>query len=270
MSGQLLDEVNYTVLGGVYPIGDKSAFGVGYADASLRGIEVRDSGAVLLSTSNFSNRVLLTSYGRKITEKLSFGLNLKFFTQEGGEVRQADGSGFNVDIGFLQKGLGWLSVGIVGQNLMSSSKMRYGNGTDEEFPLSVKVGTRMFLMGQEFESAILSDYELVAAIDADLSLQASEPTTTHIGLEFSPNTFLTLRTGVDQDPIPSGLQNNLTYGLSLKFAGMGFHYAYHPYSEFVNNVTHYLSLSFDERGWPFEGLPDRFLGQTSPTPPLQI
>lgn len=264
MSGQLLDEVNYLVLGAVYPIGDKSALGFGFADASLGGVEVRDSGAVLLSTSSFSDRVFLTSYGRKITEKLSFGLNLKFFTQDGGQVSNADGSGFNVDLGFLQKGLGWLSLGLVGQNLLSSSKMRYGNGTAEQFPLSVKIGTRMFIMGQEFESAILSDFELVAAVDADLSFQASEPTTTHLGLEFSPNTFLTLRTGVDQDPVPGGLQNNMTYGISLHWAGIGFHYAYHPYTEFVNNVTHYLSLSFDERGWPFEGLPDRFLGDKKP------
>ncbi len=270
MSGQLLDEVNYTVLGGVYPIGDKSAFGLGYADASLGGVEVRDTNGVLLSTSNFSNRVLLTSYGRKVTEKLSFGLNLKFFNQDGGEVSRADGSGFNIDVGFLQKGLGWLSVGVVGRNLMSSSRIRFANGTTEELPVSVKVGTRMFLMGEKFESAFLSDYELIAAIDADLSLRASEPTTTHLGLEFSPNTFLTLRAGVDQDPVPGGLQNNLTYGLSLYWAGLGFHYAYHPYSEFVNNVTHYLSLSFDERGWPFEGLPDAFLGQTDPASPLQI
>ena len=270
MSASLLDEVHYTVLGGVFPIGDKSAFGIGYADASLSGIEIRDAGAVLLSTASFSNRVFLASYGRKITDKLSFGLNLKFFSQDAPALTRADGSGFNVDVGFLQKGLGWLSLGVVGQNLMSSSKIRYRDGTTEELPVRVKVGTRMFLMGHEFESAILSDYELIAAIDADLSLQASESTTTHIGLEFSPNTFLTLRTGVDQDPMPGGLRNNLTYGLSLHFAGLGFHYAYHPYSEFVNNVTHYLSLSFDERGWPFEGLPDIFLGQTTPASPLQI
>ncbi|MBU0671968.1 MAG: PorV/PorQ family protein [Candidatus Margulisbacteria bacterium] len=269
MSGSLLEEVQYTVLGGVYPLGERSAIGIGYAAAAVTAIDIRDTAGTLLQRSNFGNSVLLASYGRKLSEKVSLGINLKFFSQDGNELNDAYGSGMNIDVGFLQKGLGWLSFGLVGQNLLSSGKIHYRSGQEEDLPLSIKIGTRMFLMGEEFESAILSPLELTAVADADLSLQSAKPTTTHLGLEFSPNHFLTLRGGMDQDPQPNGIQNNFTFGVSLNFAGIGFHYAYHPYGNFANNATSYFSLSLDERGWPLDGFPETFFSRKQP-PILQI
>ncbi|MFH1683560.1 MAG: PorV/PorQ family protein [Candidatus Margulisiibacteriota bacterium] len=270
MSGTLLEDVNYTVLGGVYPLGEKSAMGFGYAAAAVGGIEVRNAAGTLQQTSNFGNSVFLASYGRKLSEKLSLGLNFKYFSQNGDKISSANGTGMNLDIGLLQKGLGWLSIGVVGQNILSSGKIRYKDGTEDALPLNIKVGTRMFLLGEEFESAILSPIELSAVIDADLSLQSPEPTTIHIGFEFAPSHFLILRTGIDQDPVPGGIVSNTTYGLSLKYAGIGFHYAYHPYGNTSANATSYFSISFDERGWPFEGLPETFLGMKEQPTLLQI
>ena len=124
----------------------------------------------------------------------------------------------------------------------------------------------MHLLGQKFRSARLSPIELSLVIDVDIGLQASQPTTTHLGVELSPSQTLTLRAGIDQDPKPDGTQNTGTLGLSFQFAGIGFHYAFHPYSE-ISSETHYFSLSFNERGWPPEGLPDVFLG-SKPNPPV--
>ncbi|KPJ68825.1 hypothetical protein AMJ44_05415 [candidate division WOR-1 bacterium DG_54_3] len=260
MSGKVLDDVTYTVLGGVYPFGERSAFGIGYAAASVSGIEIYNDLGEYQKKSTFGNSVLLACYGRKITEKLSLGINLKYFVQDGGEIDAGDGSGMNLDIGLLQKGLGWLSWGVVGQNILSSGKMRYNSGEEAELPMIIKAGTRLHILGEEFEAAMVSPVKLVAVADADISLRAAEPTTTHTGLELSLSPNLTLRAGMDQDPKPKGFQNNLTAGVSLRFAGLGFHYAYHPYGEILANATHYFSISFDERGWPFEGPPDIFLG----------
>ncbi|MBN2058721.1 MAG: PorV/PorQ family protein [Candidatus Saganbacteria bacterium] len=266
MSARLLDEVNYTLLGGVYPLGDKSALGLGYVVAGVSDIELRDSSGALYGRSNYSSSILFISFGRKLTEKLSLGLNLKYYSDDGHAEAAATGRGVNLDVGVLQQGLGWTSFGVVGQNILSNSSMLYDNAAGEELTRSVNVGTRLFLLGENIESAFLAPVTLTAALDANISLQAGVPTTTHAGLELMPHRWLILRTGLDQDPGPNGLQTNPTYGLSLQVAGVGFHFAYHRFNDLG---TSFFSLSFDEKGWPFEGLPDRFLGQTR-SRPLQI
>jgi hypothetical protein len=260
MSGRVLEDVNYTALGGVYPMGAKSALGFGYAAANVPGIDIRDSSGTFLSRANYSNSVFAASYGRKLTQKLSLGMNLKYFCQDGTETNEGDGTGINLDIGFLQKELGPLSLGVVCQNILSAGKIRYKNGEEETLPAIVKVGARLYLLGEGFGSAIFSPLELFLAADADLSLQESKLTTLHLGGELSPIPYLTLRAGMDQDPAPTGIQSNFTAGLSIRYAGIGFHYAYHPYTEFAENAAHYFSISFDERGWPPEELPDVFFG----------
>lgn len=260
MSGAPLEDLKYTTLGGVYPLGDKSAFGLGYACAGVSAIEIRDSQGTLTGRTNFENNLYFASYGRKISEKLSLGLNLKYFSQNAHDQTDANGTGWNLDIGLLQKGLGWFSLGLVGQNILSSGKINYKNATATPLPLTIKLGTRMSLAGERFESAILAPYELFAVADADLSLSAGEPTTTHLGLEFSPNNYLTLRCGMDQDPLLPGIQTNFTGGISLRWAGIGFNYAYHPYTDIGENAAQYFSLTLSERDWPVDLFPDFLLG----------
>lgn len=268
MAGTVMEELNYSILGGVYPIGGKQAIGIGYVCARVGGIELRNTSGTLFNISDYENYVLFASYGRKLTEKLSLGISLKRFVQDGVTINEGDGSGVNLDIGFLQRGLGWLSVGAVAQNILNSSKISYQNGEEETLPRTLKVGAKMHILGQKYRAARISPLELVLVIDADLSLQASRPTLVHLGCELSPSDTLTLRAGIDQDPQPGGIKNTGTLGLSFKFAGVGFHYAFHPYSE-TNSETHYISLTFDERGWPPKGLPDVFLGMEPGGPVLQ-
>ena len=264
MSGSVLEDVQYSVLGAVFPLGDQTAWGMGYTVASVGGIELRDSSGALQGNADFGNSVFLVAFGKKMSEKFSIGTNVKIYSQYANLNKNGNGNGMNLDIGILQKGLGWLSLGIVGQNVISSGKIWYNNGSAAPLPLTIKVGSRMFLMGEEIESAFVAPLEVVAAADADLSLDATTPTTIHLGLEFSPNHLLTLRTGIDQDPVPGGVQSNTTLGLSLRFFGIGFHYAYHPYTETGGSNTNYFSIAFDERGWPPEMFPDAFLGDREP------
>ncbi len=252
MSTKLMEEVNYTMLGGVYPLGGRSALGFGYAAATVGGIELRNVYGDYLKKSDLSESVFLISYGRKLAEKLSLGVNLKYYSRSANELTDGNGSGLNLDVGLLQKGLGWFAFGVVGKNVLTSTRIRHQNGEEEALPSSVKVGTRMHIMGKEFESAIFSPVKLVAVADADLNLQGSRQTVTHAGIELSPIQNLTLRAGIDQDP---------TFGVTLRFAGLGFHYAYHPYAELDCYTAHYFTLSFDERGWPHPGPPDIFLGR---------
>ncbi|OGC21993.1 hypothetical protein A2291_07445 [candidate division WOR-1 bacterium RIFOXYB2_FULL_42_35] len=260
MSGSLLEDVQYLVLGGVYPLGNRTAIGIGYVGAGVGGIEMRDSVGTFQKFSHFGSNVLFVSLGKKLNQKTSVGLNLKYFVQNGSENQDANGAGINLDLGILQKDLSFFSLGLVAQNILSSGKIKYNTGVEEDLPQTIKIGTQMFLLGQKFNSARLSPIELTVALDADLSLSSSKPVLLHFGAELSPVSYLTLRAGIDQNSRLATTQNDFTAGISLKFVGVGFHYAYHNYSDSGQNTAHFISLTLDERGWPYEGLPDTFIG----------
>jgi len=255
MAGNLLEDVNYTVLGAVYPLGKQSAVGFGYVGSFTSGIEIRNTSGVLSRKADFGSSVAFASCGTKLGEKTSLGINLKYYFSDGTEINGGDGSGWNMDIGILQRGLSWLSLGLVGKNLLSSGKISYQNGESENLPQAVKAGARLYLLGSGFNSAVFCPLELVAAVDGEFNSQYPKSVMLHSGLELSPSPFLTLRIGLDQD--------NYTSGLSLKFAGLGFHYAYHPSAQ-------YFSITFDERGWPpEEETPNIFLGCKNKFPVLE-
>jgi len=263
MSGKILEDASYTMLGWAYPLGNKQAFGIGYVGAQISGIELREADGTFTKKSNFGNNLLFLSYGKKISEQYSLGINLKYFYQDGSETNDGDGVGSNLDVGILQSSLSWISFGLVGQNILSSGKVRYAGSQEESLSRLIKVGTKMYLLGEKFNAAEFYPVEFTLAADATMNLEGLEPVTLHIGAELSPIEILTLRAGMDQDPIPGGVQSNLTSGVSLKLAGVGFHYAYHPYTGFAANTAHYLSISFDERGWPYEGPSETFLSRNS-------
>jgi hypothetical protein len=237
MAGTLLEEVNYTVLGGVHPLGKQSAIGIGYVNSFVQGIEIRDSSGTLLRKATFGSGVLLASFGKKISEKTAWGLNLKYYFSDGSEIDAGDGSGWNMDLGILQNHAGWLSIGCVASNLIGSSRITYKNGGSEAIPAGVKAGARAYLLGSSIRSAFYAPVELSLALDSDLYLQNARVPTLHGGIEFSPSPLLILRAGFDR--------SDLTAGATVQLAGLGFHYAYDP-------AAQYFSITFDERGWPPE------------------
>jgi hypothetical protein len=259
-SGKELEDINYSILGGAYPLGGKSAFGLGYAATGIFGIDIRNTSGTLLKTSNFNSNVIIAGFGKQISENLSLGISYKIFSQDGSEVNDSDGNASNIDIGILQKGTDWLSFGLVGHNVLSSNQLRCLSAEAETLPLVIKVGLKAYLLGEEFDSAAISPVKLIFSTDADLSLEGSKPTTLHSGLEFSPIKPLTLRCGMDQSTAPEGVQSVYTCGVSLLISGLGFHYAYHPSGD---STAHYFGLTFDERGWPLDILPGTYTSQVN-------
>ena len=243
MSGKLMEDASYTMLGGVYPLGNRSAVGVGYVAATVTSIALRDGAGTATGLANFNNNVLFASYGRKFGEKFSLGFNLKYFSQDGTGNNSGDGTGFNLDVGMLQQGLGFFSFGAVGQNLLANNKIKYSSGQEESLPRVIKLGTRMHLLGKKIPAAFFSELEVHVLADTNIFLQTAKTSTMHYGLEMTSSKNLSLRVGLDQS-------SQFTWGVSLKSAGLGFHYAYHPFGEIYQNSAHFFSISFDERGWP--------------------
>jgi len=251
-SANLLDEVNCVVLGGVLPFGDRFAAGLGYAGAYVTGIELRDANGTLLSRSNYGSSALVLALGQKLSERTSVGLSLKYFYSNGSEIVDSNGRGWNLDLGLLQSGWNWLKFGVVGQNLLVGNRIAYAGGAEEPLPLTVKAGLRCYLLGNGYDSAFAAPLEISLAADADSYPQSSRPADYHGGIEISPASSFTLRAGLDG--------SNPTAGLSLRFAGLGFHYAYHPNADFAGGAVNYFSLSYDEAGFPREPeVPDVYL-----------
>lgn len=233
--------------------------GIGYAGAFVSGIELRDNYGIPSRKANYGNSAAFLAFGKKLSEKISLGASLKYYFIDGTEINAGDGKGWNADFGIFSQGLEWLSLGLVGQNLLSSAKIDYQNGRSENLPMEVKAGAKMYLLGSGFNAAVVSPIELSLSVDTHFDFQEARSMTMHYGMEFSPSSFLTLRAGSDQ--------GNPTAGLSLRFAGLGFHYAYHPYGEFISGS--YFSITFDERGWPPEGPSDVFLSCKESPPVLK-
>lgn len=257
-SATLLEEVQCTVLGGVLPFGDRFAVGLGYAGGSVSGLETRDNNGVLLSRGLYTNGALVLSVGQKLSDRSSLGLNLKYYFSDGSETSSGNGRGWNLDLGILQSGWNWLKLGIVGQNLLNTSRINYANGASEPLPLAVRTGIRVYLTGSGYDSAFVSPLETSLVADADSYPQGARPTAYHAGVEVSPLPAFTLRTGFNG--------SNATAGISFRYAGLGFHYAYHPYGDFSGSTVNYFSLSYDESGFPLEPeVPDTSLA-LSPAP----
>jgi hypothetical protein len=233
-------------------LGRQSAIGFGYAGAFVTGIEIRDAAGVLSRKANFGNAVALLAFGKKLAGNTSLGINLKYFSIDGTEINGGDGQGWNVDVGILQKSQEWLSLGLVGKNLLVSGKVNYQNGESEALESEIKAGAGLYLLGGGYDAAFFSPLELSAALDVSALPRRPNALTLHGGLEFSPNPLLTIRAGFDE--------SNPTAGLSFNFAGVGFHYAYHPYGGFAENTAHFFSLSYDGRSAPPEEPSDVYLG----------
>lgn len=198
---------------------------------------------------------LLAKYGKNIY----LGGSLKYFTQGGSGVDNAgSGSGIDLDIGVLYKPNSWLSLGLCQQNLLPMSfggSMSYSSGIKESIPSVSKLGASVKVLGKEGLYQY-GDNELDIALDYDMHIYKPVISTAHIGAEYwvpiprevmgvkIPKKMLAIRAGLDQDPGPDGVVNNITAGIGFRYAGVQFDYAYHSYNDIPENATHYFSISY--------------------------
>jgi hypothetical protein len=101
LAGNLLEDATYTVLGGAWPLGGRAAIGFGYAGAFVSGIDVRDGLGTLQRRANYGSSVVCLGYGRKLSDRFSWGASLKYYASDGTEFDGGDGRGWNLDVGLL-------------------------------------------------------------------------------------------------------------------------------------------------------------------------
>jgi hypothetical protein len=267
MSGNLLGDINYLVMGGSnsYPLG---RVGIGYLNASLSGIpitEITGTGSTQAVTqtgvSNYSSSVIYFTYGSKLSsflrgkmDNVSLGASLKYFAQGfsggGASLQGAVGSGMDLDLGLLWGANSWSSLGLTINNILPASlggKFTWQkNSVEEGIPWAMRAGTTLRLLGENAWRQYSKDLNL--SLDYEMGRGENRPAVWHTGLEFYPLPMLALRAGIDQKPRATetgvGVDNNLTAGIGMRYAGFTFDYAYHQFGDLTENTTHFFSFGY--------------------------
>jgi len=250
MYTSLMGDVSYLVFAGVYPLGEKSALGAGIVNSSTGNIpltNVNGSGAgdaqwgetvVFLSGATHLNSLALF---RNLKKDILIGGNLKYFSSGGtgsndvGNLSDASGSGYSMDLGVLVPATRFLTLGLNCQNLLASQISR-GTGTNDTITTTYKIGGKLCLLGREDQAfSTHANRRLYLVTDYDIASDGLG-NTLHAGLEFWPVSNFALRGGMDGD--------NLTAGIGVRLGGIEFNYAYHPYSGVAQDATSFFSISY--------------------------
>ncbi len=252
MYSSLMGDVGYMVVGGSYPLSDKSALGAGLINSRVDGIPLTDSNGIPIGTGSWGNTVVLLSYGTYLSQ-LPLNLNLgrdvlvggslKYFSTGGSgssTVEAASGSGYDMDLGVLYPVNDYIDVGANLQNILPASmggKITRSSGASDAIPSNIKLGTKIALIGKEGSAlSAHSTRRLNANVDYDFTPAGSNSGMVHAGLEFWPVSNLALRAGMDG--------TNPTAGVGVRFSGVEFNYAYHPYNGISDNTTSYFSIGY--------------------------
>ncbi len=259
MNGKLLQDINYTTIGVVYPFA-YGTLGMGYVSAGIDSIpitRVLGTSIEAYDSTNYGSSVYVASYAAPVPrfaflDGLSFGASLKYYVQGfsnlTGVMDDATGTGFDMDLALSYRPDPVFCLGATLQNALPASlggKFTWQkNHVEEGIPAVLKLGASVKVLGKNGLRQF-RDQELTFALDSDLYVKQNRPGVWHMGLEWWPVEILALRLGLDQQSSTVQVDNNLTAGVGIKYAGFSFDYAYHQYGEVSENVTHYFSLGYE-------------------------
>ena len=255
MYTNLMGDVKYVVLGGVYPIKGYGVFGAGLINTGVDGIPLTDADNNSLGNGSWNNSVFLVSYGNDLgnvnsaLNGVKVGTSVKFYSQTGAgnaSVEAGNGSGTDMDLGIMYSP-NWITLAAVGTNILPGAKVN-----QDSLVSTLKLGTRLNLLGDSkalYQSNNGSKFNLDIDCDTKPTI-ADSPIVWHVGGEYWTNENLALRLGVDQNVSKSETINNLTAGLGYRKDGVEFDYAYNSVGSVADDPTHYFSIAFVGRDKP--------------------
>jgi len=250
MYSSLMSDVTYSMVGGVYPYGEKSAIGAGFINAHTGDISLTNADGSAAGTGQWGNSVMFLSAGTYLNNLPAFknldrdvlvGGSFKYYTTGGtgandvGDLANASGTGYSADLGLLYPATDYLTLGASYQNVLASRLTRT-SGINETIPSNLKVGLKMNVIGNDskaFTTHSVRKLYLNADYDVNALNSVDAP---HVGLEFWPTGNLALRAGVDG--------TNPTAGIGFRVAGLEFNYAYHPFTSINDGATSFFSISY--------------------------
>ncbi|MFH1428330.1 MAG: S-layer homology domain-containing protein [Candidatus Margulisiibacteriota bacterium] len=253
MYTSLLKEYDYVVASGAAPFGKYGTLGLSYIGAFTDADQRRNAGGKPLGDMSYSDSLIMLSWGIPLRnvwrphlgeDKMTIGASLKYYQKgfTGEAPTKNSASGLGLDLGYQYKINRWSNVGLVWKNVMLN-RIAWETGSYGNLPSSLKVGVAANVIGVN-APVIMGRQELIVGGDIDFSLNNENTMLYHIGAEYWPLEYLTLRTGLDQTAYGKSAETNLTFGVGLAYGNISFDYAYHPYAGIPENDTHYFSLSY--------------------------
>ncbi|MFC1596121.1 hypothetical protein ACFL4D_02405 [Candidatus Margulisiibacteriota bacterium] len=253
MKASLQGDIDYLVLGGSLPL-EIGTVGVGYIASTVDDIvlvsALNANGRPVAGNSiSYKEQEVYVGYGMDILQSirglldldgaLYLGANLKLFLKEASGITDGQGTGLGADIGLLYAPTDQFSIGISQQNL--SSQISWQSGAKDDVQGLTKIGMK------------LNADKVLLGLDADIA-GSDQPVLLHGGVEWQVIPYLSVRGGVDQilEPQVSGSANkagvasNMTLGVGLQLMGVKLDYAYHPFYDEEDNLTHFVSLSYSK------------------------
>lgn len=237
MYGQMGADISYSMLGYVMPT-KHGKFFAGYGNNVLSGftsttIDASTGRPVPVSAFDFRSDLFMTGYQNSLTNDISYGMRLKYFTKGAGTGYY--GNGINADAGLLIVPNNRLSLGIEARNILlgTMGALKLSNGQTEEQPFQVDLGLGFWVQPR-------------IGLFADYSLYKSIPNEARLGVEWRASDILSVRMGAEQKS--SDLNSsyiNGSAGVGLNLGLLRIDYAYHYDSLLVSNSRHFVSISIN-------------------------
>ena len=241
MSGNVMGEVPYVMLGGAYKT-NYGVVGLGYVNAAVSGIReatlVNGVPEITGNEANYGSSTLLIGVAND-AKAVNYVNNLKFLTDREAKVgltlkvvsqgfsgaasfEGAKGSGFDLDLGTIVSINDRLTSSFTIKNLIPGNNVK-----GDELPMTIGGGL----------AYQLPERKLLTAADAEYTTRGL---LLHLGAEWNPLSLLFVRGGVDQNA--DGF--NYSLGLGTRVSGFCFDYAYHTYAGLSEMTTHYFSIGY--------------------------
>jgi hypothetical protein len=216
------EDIGYHFFGYSHPLNDSivalSLYYLGGGD-----IDGSDNGGNPTGEFSVYDLAFGLSYGRKLTDRLSAGLNFKFIREK---LEEEDANAFAFDVGALYKtGINNLDVGLNIQNIGTTIKFIKESAN---LPLNWKFGLAYKLF-----------HDNPLNLTLDFNKLKNKGIYFGLGAECWITDYLALRIGSKFDP---DIRDRIRFGLGLKVKNLRLDYAYTPHK--ILGDTHQFSVGF--------------------------
>jgi hypothetical protein len=217
-----LESINYEFASFVRPLSPKHSLGVSFQYFSPGDVPSTDLNGNSLGTFSGHYGAYSLAYGRRLSDKLALGLTGKVIDAE---ISDVSAHAYAFDAGTLYQATDRLRLAAVIANV--GSKLTFIDQHDS-LPSELRLGGAY----SPFKNLNLS---------AETVYRFTGLASGHVGIEFLPNSFVSLRTGFRSDTTKNlSALAGFTTGIGLHWWGQEFDYAWVPLGDLGS--TQYFSL----------------------------
>ena len=169
MYSNISEDTTYNMFGAIFPLkeGLYGCVGVGYLGAGISGILVTSSEArsLPISKTDYSNRMLVISYGRDLNAFVQAGISAKILSRAFDSIQAGSATGTDVDLGFLIYPKENVTAGITIQNILNT-QLEWKTGAVEDITSNIKLGIKI---KTSKVLSVLADYDSSQSVHAGLN-----------------------------------------------------------------------------------------------------